>query len=339
MKKSIGALTTAVTLSICVTLPTATAQPAPPQPGANQHTPTYTIPRGGAEYVALGDSYAGNPTTREQFESRSEEERCRHGDNSYPVRVASRFNSFANFSCSGAVIVEDSTEKPRVSNMPMLIDRAEQAGALGPNTKVVTITIGGNEAWLGYRDYGLLGSPAIITPDEYFRRLSPSMARVRALAPHARILLVGYPEVVGSDDMHCLVDTNRWGFPVRIAFPASNQRAYNIALNRAMELTAPLMTAEYVDVFTGSQGHGSCAPDNQRYIKTMLDAPERDDYLPLHLNEAGTKFQADVILHHLDTYAPPPRIDLRIPPFDPRLLQLPPLPPPPPAPVLSNLSH
>ncbi|MCS4536206.1 SGNH/GDSL hydrolase family protein [Corynebacterium sp. HS2168-gen11] len=257
------------------------------------------IPAGGAEYVALGDSYAGNPTTKQQYEQLPTDQKCRHGENSYPVHIAPYFRSFANYTCSGAVIEKDTDAQPRISNMAMLLDAAERDGALGPQTKIVTLTIGGNEAWIGFRDYGLFGSPEIVTPDEYQRRLAASMDRIHQLAPHARVLLVGYPEYVGADNLNCLVDTNRFGFPIRIAVPAAGQRIYLLALNDAMKITAPLMGAEYVDIYTGSIGHGSCAPDSMRYIKTILDAPERDKYLPLHLNEAGTKYQAETILKFL----------------------------------------
>lgn len=284
----------AVMVALTSMTPLAPANATPP-PFSNAQD----IPIGGAEYVALGDSYAGNPTTKQQYEQLPVEQKCRHGENSYPFHIAPHFRSFANYTCSGAVIEKDTGEQPRISNMPMLLDAAERDGALGPQTKIVTLTIGGNEAWIGFRDYGLFGSPEIITPDEYRRRLIPSMERIHRLAPNARVLLVGYPEYVGADNLNCLVDTTRFGFRLRIALPAAGQRAYSLALNDAMKITAPLMDAEYVDIYTGSIGHGSCAPDSMRYIKTFLDAPERDKYLPLHLNEAGTKYQAETILKFL----------------------------------------
>lgn len=302
----------ATTCALLSTPHAALAQPFPPVikeeplPDLNLAEPKsnpgkyQAVPHGGAQYVAFGDSYAANPNTEEQYEARQDGDPCRWGDNSYPMHLSKNFSSFFNATCSGAVIEQDYFKAaPVTARLSQLVDRAENVHALGPQTQLVTITIGGNEAWYAIRDYGHLGSSKMITPAEYSRRIGPSIARIRAQAPNARILLVGYPEFVGADNRLCYIDTTRYGFPLKIVVHDPTQRTYIKALNDAMRMSAPDLGAEYVDVFTPSQGHGSCVPDDQRWVKNLLDAPERDPHLILHLNEVGTKEQARIVGEYL----------------------------------------
>ncbi|MCS4489024.1 MULTISPECIES: SGNH/GDSL hydrolase family protein [unclassified Corynebacterium] len=267
---------------------------------AKLHSTTLIGSGTGAEYVALGDSFAANPSTTEHYEILNPNEFCRYGDISYPEALARYFNSFANFTCSGAVIRDDYIGRPVKATMMTLLNNAAPSRALGPDTQIVTITIGGNESWNGVRDYGLAGSTPLVTTDNYIIRIKESISRIKELAPQARILLVGYPEVVGPDNQGCLISSDRFGFPIHLSIPVVGAYDYVRALNHAMQEAAPLLGVEYVDVYTDSIGHGLCAPENQRYIKAIVDTPARDPMLPLHPTELGTEFQARKVAEYLN---------------------------------------
>src|ERR687893_678572 len=91
-----------------------------------------------ADYVALGDSYTAGPLIPLQIQPFG----CLKSNNNY-AHIAQRTLAFAEFrdpSCSGAE-TEDMTQPQGVTPGP----NPPQFDSLQPNTKLVTITIGGND--------------------------------------------------------------------------------------------------------------------------------------------------------------------------------------------------
>ena len=297
----IVALLTVTTAAIMVPTP-AVAQSKLWEPVSNpgMYDP---VPSGGSEYVAFGDSFAANPTNLEQYEPREDNALCRWSKNSYPVQLKPNFSSTFIATCAGSVIEKDFFQGPaQKSNLIDRVRYAERAGALGPGTKVVTITTGSNEAWDGIiRDYGVLQSWRRITPAEYGRRIGPSVRRIHELAPNARVLLVGYPHVVDSDRRLCAIDMpkERVGTPVRVVVPDRVMVDYLGTMNESMrELGAELHT-EFVDIAAGFEGHGSCQPPEQRWVKNIIDDQAQDQIMMWHLNERGVAAQASMIMERV----------------------------------------
>lgn len=259
------------------------------------------VPNGGSEYVAFGDSFAANPTYWDQVEPREDNALCRWSKNSYPVQLKPNFSSTFIATCAGSVIEKDAGPV-QTSNLIDRVRYAERAGALGPGTKIVTITAGANEAWDGIiRDYGVLQSWRRITPAEYGRRIGPSVRRIHELAPNARVLLVGYPHVVDSDRRLCAINMpkERIGVPVRVVVPDRVMVDYLGTINESMrELGAELHT-EFVDIAAGFEGHGSCQPLEQRWVKNIIDDQAQDQIMAWHLTERGVAAQASMIMERV----------------------------------------
>ncbi|MFJ1747839.1 SGNH/GDSL hydrolase family protein [Streptomyces sp. NPDC088116] len=143
------------------------------------------------KYVALGDSYATAPGTR-TYDNPGDA--CRRGPLAYPRLWAAQHSSvaFVEASCSGATTAEV---------------LASQVPQLTADTTLVTIQVGGND--VGFVD---ILTQCILTLDDQDcinsvetakqaagTTLSPALtqtyAAVRAAAPQARVIVVGYPRL------------------------------------------------------------------------------------------------------------------------------------------------
>jgi lysophospholipase L1-like esterase len=163
----------------------------------------------GPAYVALGDSYsAGNGAGN--YDSASGD--CHRSFSAYPYlwKNAHSPSSFADTSCSGAVTTD-------VTN--------SQLGPLNSSTGLVSLTIGGNDA--GFADVMtacVTGSDTdcvnrVNQAESYAQntlpaRLDATYNAIRAKAPNAKVVVLGYPHVytlnvfcVGlSDTKHRKID-------------------------------------------------------------------------------------------------------------------------------------
>jgi lysophospholipase L1-like esterase len=146
-------------------------------------------------YVALGDSYASGTGTRSYI---SDGTSCQRSTYAYPSLIAAARGYSLNFkACSGAKI-------PGVTN--------NQLGALTTATSYVTISVGGNDA--GFSSVltecaqpGWMSNcnGAIDTAQNYINntlpgKLSTLYASIKAKAPNAKVVVVGYPRIFNGED-------------------------------------------------------------------------------------------------------------------------------------------
>jgi lysophospholipase L1-like esterase len=220
----------------------------------------------GKRYVALGDSYTAGPGIGGST-AVTGPEACQQSDENYPHLVAARLEmTLHDVSCSGAQTAQMTRpERRNGERMPPQFD------ALSSATDLVTVGIGANDnrvfmklisgcVFLATsRPHGspcrtaLLG--AGVTVHRYQRALTRHLVRVfRGIArraPHARILAIGYPQVVPAHG-HCSELPLATG-DYRLA------RAVNIAFNEAMRTAAERRGITYVDVWDATEGHDICS--------------------------------------------------------------------------------
>lgn len=145
-------------------------------------------------YVALGDSYASGDGTGVYYNTS-----CYTSPDSYPPLVAAREGYSLTFAaCSGA------TTSSVISG---------QLGSLSAATALVTIQVGGNDA--GFTSvmencalYYFTCSSAINSADNYIRNslpaaLNTTYSDVRAHAPNATVLVIGYPHLFTAAGNTC----------------------------------------------------------------------------------------------------------------------------------------
>jgi len=147
-------------------------------------------------YVALGDSYAAGVGAGSNSGS------CARSPNAYPSLWASAHSvaSFSFAACSGATTSD-------VIN--------SQLSTLSASTTLVSVTIGGNDAnFASTMETCILSSTstcvAKVQADEQIvstqlpGRLNTMLGDIRAKAPSARIVLVGYPDFYDLNASICI---------------------------------------------------------------------------------------------------------------------------------------
>ena len=146
-------------------------------------------------YVALGDSYSSGTGTRDYINDGSS---CQRSTSAYPSLIAAARGYSLNFrACSGARVAD-------VTNT--------QLSALTASTSYVSISVGGNDAgfadvltecatpwWAGDCDGAIDQAQAFIN-NTLPGRLSTLYASIRAKAPNAKVVVVGYPRIFMGED-------------------------------------------------------------------------------------------------------------------------------------------
>lgn len=267
---------------------------------AGSVVPAAAQPHGhGTEYVALGDSYTSGPLIPDQVDAN-----CARSNRNYPSLVAAgkAVETFKDVSCSGATTAE--MWRAQGSNGPQL-------DALNRGTGLVTVQIGGNDVGFGSiiatcarlgatdptgnpceRSYRAAGYDELTAAAA---RTAPKIDRVlravRARAPHARVLLVGYPDLLPDDGSGCFPDVPfaRGDFPYL--------RDTGKRVNLMLRLVAAWNRVEYVDTYGPTVGHDMCKAPGTRWIEPLRPASPA---APAHPNAEGEAAMARAVLARLD---------------------------------------
>lgn len=251
--------------------------------------------------VALGDSYAsGNLIPHSPVGSPAG---CLRSDHNYSADAANKLHlEYVDASCTGATIASMTAPEPVYfgTNPPQL-------NALAAHDSVVTLTIGGND--MGYDHIlvtcGLLsltnpwGAPcerhyvvggtdriaALIKAEA--PRVGALLRKISARAPHARVLLVGYPDILPNSGNGC--------FP-RVPFAHGDVaylRGIEVELNKMLAKAAQANGATFVDTYTSTVGHDACTGEATRDVEGLV--PGSLAY-PFHPNKRGQQVMANRVL-------------------------------------------
>ncbi len=247
--------------------PAATAQPAP------------------AEYVSLGDSYAAiGSVDRLTWRTSS----CLQGTDNVGHLIAARLpgTTLVDRACAGATT--DDVLQPT--------GRGRQVDSLSPATRYVTVSIGGNDG----DAFETLATRCMFTPActqdahavvDRARRETPDRLRttyraIRAAAPNARVVVLGYPRGLPDRIEGCpllaAID------PDQLDFTAHAWQEMNDTIAAVAAETGFTMVAE-----KSPDGHDMCAPDGARYISATGVGPG-DDGTPVHPTRAGREYLAEL---------------------------------------------
>jgi lysophospholipase L1-like esterase len=217
------------------------------------------------QYVAIGDSYTAAPLVPPTDTSSI----CLRSGVNYPALLAKAMpgSSLTDVSCSGAST--RNTFSPQVGQSGTV---PPQFDALKPGTDLVTIGLGGNDGRLFGGVLGKCVQIAHTDPagapcqtafdaedpqllDTTFAKIERNIAAVvdgvHQRSPQARVLVVGYPQIIPESGTCDLLPLAAGDYPFA--------RSINEGLNEAVERGAT--QAEYVDVWTPTAGHDICADD------------------------------------------------------------------------------
>ena len=229
-----------------------------------------------------------------------------------PLLVARSLGlQLTDMSCSSATIVSLTAPQPTGDGT-----NPAQLSALSTATRLVTLGIGGNDVgWTGIitrcTELDLIpalmpGSAAAsgLTPcQDYYTsggtdqiqqriqavagQLARALNQIGQRAPHARVYVVGYPDLfpaAGSACAHTLGITAG-----DIAFLNTEE----LRLNAMLQQDARAAGDGYVDTYTRSMGRDACAPEASRWIEPLIPAAPA---APLHPNAVGEQGMADAIV-------------------------------------------
>lgn len=285
----------AAALLVAVTAVCATAAPR----GAE-------VIRRGVKYVALGDSAAAAPLVPDAADPPG----CFKSTNDYPAVLARRIGAagFVDVSCSGATAADitDREQSTSGGKVPRQID------AVSVDTDLVTITIGGNDVGLAasaaqcrrssltqppcFNDFVAGGSDRFSAAIRNQIPLWEAMiGAVRAKAPRARVVLVGYATYIrpgGCFAAQPINPTDADYFQAKVDEIDDQQRRL-----------ATKLKVDFFDTRPVSVGHDMCAAPGDRYIEgfelSHLAAP-------LHPNALGAGAVGSALAGELTLSDEPP---------------------------------
>lgn len=261
-------------------------------------------------YVALGDSYTAAPGVPDQ---NGDPSGCKRSSDNYPALVAAALGLTAtqliDVSCSGATIADLTADQDTGDGV-----NPAQLDALSADDAIVTVGISGNDvdfsgvltrcveldvvpALMGSAASGTSPCEAYYTSgganqidkkiQDASTRLASALKQVERRAPHARIYVVGYPDLLPSGGDTC---AHTIGItPGDLTFLNDEE----LGLNSMLEKQAGAVGADYVDTYTPSKGHDACSSADTRWIEPLIPT---SDAAPLHPNIRGERAMADAAL-------------------------------------------
>jgi lysophospholipase L1-like esterase len=113
------------------------------------------------------------------------------------------------------------------------------------------------------------------------------LQQIHARAPGARVLLVGYPDILPAAGDGC------WPL-VPFAFgDVPYLRTIEIDVNQMLASAAAANGATFVDTYTATTGHDACQPASVKDVEGLF--PTSPAY-PFHPNQRGQQVMADQVL-------------------------------------------
>lgn len=252
------------------------------------------------DHVNLGDSFSAGSGVWPMVPGTVPQ--CWQSENNFAHLIAAeRGHRLIDASCGGA--------KTADFYAPQYPGLRPQLDALSPATDLVTLTIGGNDNGTFAGAMAKCVSAAASRPgstdpcrQQYGASLAdpvrestyPALVRtlrdVHARAPHATVVVAGYPWLLPPAD----------GCPPAMPMAAGDVpylRGLQTTLNDAVRRAAADTGTVFVDMSVVSEGRDACRPVGARWVEPMIGATQP---VPVHPNAAGERALADAILAAVD---------------------------------------
>lgn len=246
--------------------------------------------------VALGDSYTAGALF--PLDPRATPPGCLRSVKAYPVLVAHALGApLTDVACTSAGI--SAMTAPQHT---YLGTNPPQLSALRPSDRMVLLTLTGDD--MGFLNvlekceslsftlpwgspcaahYG--GQPAAALSAE-----APKIARLLAAialrAPHARVVVVGYPDLFPQSG-------GCWPAVPITSGDIAYLRAFEVKLNAMLARVARAAGATFADTYTPTAGHDFCRPASVRDVEGQLPGSLT---LPFHPNARGQAAVAAAVL-------------------------------------------
>ena len=248
-------------------------------------------------YTALGDSFAAGPLIPNPVAPLG----CLKSSNNYG-RIAQRTLAFAEYrdaTCSGA----ETSDMFAAQNVSPGGPNPPQLDSLSADTRLVTLTIGGND--IGFSDLAEdcvsvlpFGSPC---RDRYTRggdqisariaatgpRVDAVLDAIRLRSPLAKVLVVNYSAIFPHSGSGC------WPRMPVTPRDVAWLRSKHEELNAMLASQAGANGATVVNVYGASVGRDACAGSGTRWVEPYIPA---NAAAPLHPNLRGMQAMAAMVV-------------------------------------------
>jgi lysophospholipase L1-like esterase len=249
-----------------------------------------------ANYVSLGDSYAAGPLIPNQLSPLG----CLKSDHNYAHLAAPSIGlTLRDPSCSGATTV-NMTQTQNVEPGP----NPPQFNSLDGETKVVSLTIGGNDIGFSEVAESCITLNPFSTPckdkynaggkDQLAERIEQTAPKVAAVlqgihgrSPGARVFVVNYPAIFPETGFGCWPQ-EPIGFGDVPYLRSTEQR-----LNQMLATQAAANGATLVNWYQASIGHDSCKSQSTRWVEPLVPG---ELAAPIHPNKAGMQGAATALV-------------------------------------------
>jgi lysophospholipase L1-like esterase len=249
--------------------------------------------------VALGDSFTAAPLSPR--ESGAAAQACQRSAPDYPYLLAAALGpstQLTNVSCYGAT-TRDLSQAQSTGGAAS----SPQLDALSPADRLVTVQIGGDD--IGFGSIATTCGALSLTDlggdpcrqhytkggtDQLAQAISAAapgvaagLAAIRQRAPHARVVVVGYPDILPVSGNGCWpeVTVARGDLPYL--------RGVETSLNAMLATQAARAGATYVNTYTPSIGHDACQRAGTKWVEGLI--PTTEAY-PMHPNALGEQAMA-----------------------------------------------
>ncbi len=276
-----------------------------PLPGKPQHL----VAALGDSYSS-GEGYGGYFRETDTNHGKDRWNACRRGTNAWPrtmtlpgagAPLGSLSDGFGPNSelgfvaCSGATSWNMRGYRPRSWDEPQKYEYGEgqfreisqlESGVLDGNTTLVTLTVGGNDrnGFTGALTECATSGCGPASEEEFLAKyrgivdanqadIRDTLLKVRSAADHAKILLVGYPRLVGTTSNCGLATLLIDPWEARTLASLADYMAYR-QNQTVQELKALGVPVDYVRVLDRFIGHGAC--DSGEWINGFSAGPRGD---------------------------------------------------------------
>jgi lysophospholipase L1-like esterase len=255
-------------------------------------------------YVALGDSFTSGPGIPVQLGSGtmpSAPGQCLRSSENYPSLTARALGlALRDVSCSGAT-----TRDLTASQGPGI---PAQLSALRSSTSLVSIGIGGNDlgfsaiaancaavtpwgitkvGWSCRSHYTVNGANQLtVAVHRVGSRVATTLKEIRSRSPHARVFVIGYPDIFPSSGSGC------WPMLPFSTHDLDYLRNIEMDLNSTLASDAAEAGDDYVDMATPSASHDPCADANSRWVEPLVLT---SGGYPLHPSALGMADMAEIV--------------------------------------------
>jgi lysophospholipase L1-like esterase len=243
-------------------------------------------------YVALGDSYSAASGVLPPDPAAPPS--CLRSTSNYPHVIAAATGAqLTDVSCGAAETKDFSTSQ--------YDGVSPQLDAVGEDTELVTMTIGGNDSGVFVNSIVRCGEAGLTTvgqgspcKDRYgssfedtirtttYPSLVNALRAVRAAAPDAEVAILGYPWIMprsgGCFDRMPVAEGD-------VPYVRGIQATLNDAVRRAAAATG----ATYVNMNKASEGHDACQPIAVRWVEPVLQGTNA---VVVHPNALGERQMA-----------------------------------------------